>query len=974
MRNFFIYFLFLSNLILLIPTMNMAQVANNYEVATWSQFKTAAVTYTFDDNCSNQLPVALPLFDQYNFKVTFFSVVNWGPNWNGLKQAANNGHEVGSHTLSHPSSLAAQSLATQDNELKQSQATINTNIPNAKCLTIAYPNCNRGDLVTTQKYYIAGRGCQGAIESSKPADLYNLSSIITGNTGSVQKAADFNNKVLAAKSSKGWCVFLTHGIDNDGGYSPTQSAELKSHLSFMNTNKADYWVATFANTAKYIRERNAASLTETVLTADSLRLNVTDNLDNSIYNYPLTIRRVLPSGWQNPKVYVNGTLITSTLSTTNGVTSIVFEATPDQGTVVLANGNTVSTNLPPVVNLTSPLNQAIFTAPATITINATATDADGTVSTVQFFNGTTLLGSDATAPYSFSFTNVVAGTYLLKVVATDNKGATASSQVVTIVVNNPSVTRAPFNGTPLSIPGTIQIEEYDLGGEGVAFHETTTGNSGNSNLRASDPVDIETTTDEGGGINVGWIATGEWLEYTVNVMASASYILELRVAAADATRKLHIEMDGINISGTIAIPNTGGYQSFQTVTVNNINLTAGQKIMRIVMDESYFNINYVKFRSPLPNVSPAITIISPDDSTTFTAPASITINASAIDTDGTVSNVKFYNGTTLLATDVSAPYSFTWTAVAEGAYTITAVATDNSGATATSQFVTVLVGPAPPNVMPVVSITAPYNTASFTAPASITISATATDADGTVSAVRFYNGSTLLGTDATAPYSFSWTNVNAGTYTITAVATDNNGSSATSAAVNITVLAAPAGDISGPDCGVKNTSGSYALAAANKTGATSYSWWYTGSAQSLTPVAGDASKVTVNFGNSFAPGNLCVGVNYSIAPWFKQYCKAITSCNTKMDESLMVEDMNVAIAELTIAPNPSTHDFMVTFPQAVQSYALVNDLGTVVKQGGVAETGASLFINGDILAEGLYTLIVRYQTGETVSKKVQKLK
>jgi hypothetical protein len=91
------------------------------------------------------------------------------------------------------------------------------------------------------------------------------------------------------------------------------------------------------------------------------------------------------------------------------------------------------------------------------------------------------------------------------------------------------------------------------------------------------------------------------------------------------------------------------------------------------------------------------------------------------------------------------------------------------------------------NNPPTVSISSPANGATFTAPASITINATAADSDGTISSVAFYQGSTLLGTDTTSPYSYAWTNVAAGSYSLTARATDNGGAITTSSAVSITV-------------------------------------------------------------------------------------------------------------------------------------------------------------------------------------------
>jgi hypothetical protein len=182
------------------------------------------------------------------------------------------------------------------------------------------------------------------------------------------------------------------------------------------------------------------------------------------------------------------------------------------------------------------------------------------------------------------------------------------------------------------------------------------------------------------------------------------------------------------------------------------------------------------------NLAPAVSITGPANNAVFTAPASITINANASDSDGTISKVEFYQGATLLNTDTVAPYSFAWNNVAAGTYSLTAKATDNNNAVTTSSAVVVI-----SNAAPAVSITSPANNAVFTAPASITINANASDSDGTISKVEFYQGATLLNTDTVAPYSFAWNNVAAGTYSLTAKATDNNNAVTTSAPISITV-------------------------------------------------------------------------------------------------------------------------------------------------------------------------------------------
>ena len=103
-----------------------------------------------------------------------------------------------------------------------------------------------------------------------------------------------------------------------------------------------------------------------------------------------------------------------------------------------------------------------------VTITATATDADGSISNVKFYNGTTLLSTDASSPYSHALANLAAGKYTLTAVATDNEGKSATSSPITISV------QGPYNGTVHPIPGTIQLENYDLGGNGFAYSDGST--------------------------------------------------------------------------------------------------------------------------------------------------------------------------------------------------------------------------------------------------------------------------------------------------------------------------------------------------------------------------------------------------------------------------------------------------------------------------------------------------------------------
>lgn len=347
-------------------------------------------------------------------------------------------------------------------------------------------------------------------------------------------------------------------------------------------------------------------------------------------------------------------------------------------------GVQVINNQAPSVTLTSPLNGASYTAPASISLSATASDADGSVSKVEFFRGTTKIGEDVSSPYSITWSNVAAGTYSITAKATDNLGASSTTTAISITVN-PAANQTPYGGVAWAIPGTVEAENYDLGGQDIAFNETTAGNSGSA--YRNDAVDIEGSA--GGGYNVGWIQSGEWLEYTVNITAG-TYTIQALVAAPTAGKNFQLLLDGASIA-TIQVPNTGGWQNWQTVSVTNIALSGGQKVLRMLASTSEFNFNRLIFVRNVSNQLPNVSLTGPGNGASFAAPAAITISANASDADGSISKVEFFQGTTKIGEDLSSPYSFNWNNVAAGTYSISARATDNVGAIANSSSVSITV-------------------------------------------------------------------------------------------------------------------------------------------------------------------------------------------------------------------------------------------------------------------------------------------
>src|SRR5207249_2886045 len=123
------------------------------------------------------------------------------------------------------------------------------------------------------------------------------------------------------------------------------------------------------------------------------------------------------------------------------------------------------------------------------------------------------------------------------------------------------VSPTPFYGTAMSLPGTIQAEDFDNGGEQVAYHDQDAGNNGG--VYRSTDVDIQAASE--GGYAIGWFFAGEWLKYTTNVLTNGTYTTMARVASPCSGASMQLEVDGTPL-GSLAVPNTGGWQTWQTVS------------------------------------------------------------------------------------------------------------------------------------------------------------------------------------------------------------------------------------------------------------------------------------------------------------------------------------------------------------------------------------------------------------------------
>ncbi len=191
------------------------------------------------------------------------------------------------------------------------------------------------------------------------------------------------------------------------------------------------------------------------------------------------------------------------------------------------------------------------------------------------------------------------------------------------------------------------------------------------------------------------------------------------------------------------------------------------------------------------NSAPIVNLLEPSSGSEFTFGATLPLRANASDEDGAISTVDFYAGTTLLGTSTTAPYAIDWASPFPGDYVLIAKATDNSGLTTVSDSVFVRINPHPTNIAPTVAISSPSEGAIFSRGSTIPVEATASDSNGFIRQVSFYDGLNLIGLVTNAPFQIAWTNASFGHHILTATTMDNGGAKATSGPVQIRVQHPP---------------------------------------------------------------------------------------------------------------------------------------------------------------------------------------
>lgn len=437
-----------------------------------------------------------------------------------------------------------------------------------------------------------------------------------------------------------------------------------------------------------------------------------------------------------------------------------------------------------------PPNNTCFAFPAGISMVAKTEDINGVVTQVEFYADATLLFTDNTSPYSFNWTGAPPGIYSLTARAKDNNGAVTISAPVSITVStlpdqwlykDVGSVGVAGNVCYLNSVYTMKASGVDIWGTADAFQYVYRTLSGDGEIVAR-VFSVQNTHS--------WAKAGVMFRESLSPDSkNASMVITSRQGASFQRR---ISTGGASTStagGSGAAPywvrlvrSGGTFTGYKSSNGTSWTLV-GTATISMVNDiyvglalSSHANftlctakIDSVNITGSSSNQTPNVSITAPTNGAVINTPGSVAINATATDNDGSVSKVEFYVNGTFLAADNTSPYSVGWNHTTPGSYSLTAKAFDNQGATKLSNAVGVtLNGNSPPTV----SLTSPVTGTTFTAPATISLNATASD-DGNVMQVDFYSNGALVGSDPISPYSFTWGNVPSGNYTLVAKAIDN---------------------------------------------------------------------------------------------------------------------------------------------------------------------------------------------------------
>ncbi len=355
--------------LLIVTQISIAQNYGVLRLTNYADDRQSAFSFTFDDGLKSQFDYAKPVLDQFEFKGTFYVlppylaennqelIWRYGT-WSEFESLANEGHEIGSHTMNHDTLtlLPLGNVSTEGTllyELYQSKIFIEQKIPSKKCISFNYPYTIHNSVVdsATKLFYENGRSLG---ESPNNPDL-------TGNQwyGLKAEVVEFDNQRDSVDddldelysfiewtensiTDNKWGMIIIHDVVpftqlqellDENIYEPITKEWLTWLCDFLSQRSAnkDVWIETVGNITRYIKERENATY-QIISSSDQLiEINLSDSLNNEIYDYPLSAYISIPDDWNYVRTEQNGKVDTLTTTLTNSGRVVLANVIPDNG-------------------------------------------------------------------------------------------------------------------------------------------------------------------------------------------------------------------------------------------------------------------------------------------------------------------------------------------------------------------------------------------------------------------------------------------------------------------------------------------------------------------------------------------------------------------------------------------------------------------------------------------------------------------
>ncbi|ACL15805.1 carbohydrate-binding protein [Methanosphaerula palustris] len=407
---------------------------------------------------------------------------------------------------------------------------------------------------------------------------------------------------------------------------------------------ADFQVATTPGS-------NLVKITDKSTNASTIRYNLGDGV--STKNMPPN-GPVLSYYYITANTYtITQTAVSATGQTATKQVTVTVGGAPTITTTTTTT-TTATTTVTPTVTVTPgyPVPDFALTTPSSMGIQIVDNSVNATSVKYDLGDGTT------TKLTQFRYTYWQAGTYTITLTATNAMGSSVKTVQVTVPATVPTTTtptptvtvtstvtatpsgQQPYNG-PHNAPGKVEAEDYDLGGNNVAYYDTTSGNAGG--LYRHDDVDIE-IEDGPSGYDVGYIIGGEYLTYSVDAAADGDYPITLKVANPDAAAKTVTVSTG-GASTSVSISSTGSFDTYNSFnSAGTLHLEQGRNIVKVDFGASRMNFDYFTIGTgsqPTTTVTTTATTAQPTTTVTTTATtAQPTVTTTATTTQPTTTTVQ----------------------------------------------------------------------------------------------------------------------------------------------------------------------------------------------------------------------------------------------------------------------------------------------------------------------------------------------